>query len=44
MNDQIDAPEVRVIDGEGGQLGIMSIEEALEQSEEAGMDLLEVCL
>ena len=35
MNDQIDVPEVRVIDGEGGQLGIMSIEEALEQSEEA---------
>ena len=42
MNDQIDVPEVRVIDGEGGQLGIMSIEEALEQSEEAGMDLVEV--
>ena len=42
MNNQIDVPEVRVIDGEGGQLGIMSIEEALEQSEEAGMDLVEV--
>ena len=42
MNDQIDVPEVRVIDGEGGQLGIMSIEEALEQSDEAGMDLVEV--
>ena len=42
VNDQINVPEVRVIDGEGGQLGIMSIEEALEQSEEAGMDLVEV--
>ena len=42
VNDQINVLEVRVIDGEGGQLGIMSIEEALEQSEEAGMDLVEV--
>ena len=42
VNDQINVPEVRVFDGEGGQLGIMSIEEALERSEEAGMDLVEV--
>ena len=42
VNDQINVPEVRVVDGEGGQLGIMSIEEALEQSLEAGMDLVEV--
>ena len=42
MNEQIDVPEVRVIDAEGGQVGILSIDDALEQSMDAGMDLVEV--
>ena len=34
--------EVRVIDGEGGQLGIMSAPDALHLAEEQGLDLVEV--
>jgi translation initiation factor IF-3 len=33
---------VRVVDGEGNQLGILSIDAALEAAEEAGLDLVEV--
>lgn len=42
INHRIRAPEVRVIDPEGEQLGIMSVEEALEQAERFGLDLVEV--
>ncbi len=35
-------PEVRVIDDEGTQVGILSIDEAIERAESAGMDLVEV--
>jgi translation initiation factor IF-3 len=34
--------EVRVIDAEGGQLGIMSALDALRLAEEQGLDLVEV--
>ncbi len=34
--------EVRVIDAEGGQLGILDTREAIKKAEEAGLDLVEV--
>ena len=40
INDRIQAKEVRLISEEGAQLGIVSIEEALEKAEEAGQDLI----
>ena len=42
INDEINAPEVRLIDEEGNQAGVMSIKEALAQAEEAGVDLVEI--
>ena len=41
-NDDIVAPQVRVVDAEGGQAGIMGIEEARALAAEAGMDLVEI--
>ena len=38
----IRAPQVRVIDDEGGQLGIMSPADALQEADERGLDLVEV--
>jgi translation initiation factor IF-3 len=35
-------PEVRIIDEEGQQVGVLSIDEALRRAEEAGLDLIEV--
>jgi len=42
INRAIRAREVRVIDDEGGQLGVMSLIEALAAAEERGLDLVEV--
>ena len=42
VNDQISVSEVRLIDGEGGQVGIMPTDEALEMAENADLDLVEV--
>ena len=42
MNEEITAPEVRVVDEDGGQLGVLLIAEALKTSEEKGLDLVEV--
>ena len=39
-NDQITAPKVRLIDAEGQQAGIVSIEDARAAAEAAGMDLV----
>jgi len=39
---RVRTPEVRVIDPDGEQLGIMSVDDALEQSERFGLDLVEV--
>ncbi|WP_114278548.1 translation initiation factor IF-3 [Thioalbus denitrificans] len=41
-NDQITASEVRVIDAEGEQLGVLPVREALRMAEEAELDLVEV--
>ncbi|HEB99476.1 MAG TPA: translation initiation factor IF-3 [Thiotrichales bacterium] len=42
VNDRILAPEVRVIDENGEQIGILPIEEALERAAEAELDLVEI--
>ncbi|MGE3247982.1 MAG: translation initiation factor IF-3, partial [Beijerinckiaceae bacterium] len=42
INDQIRIPEVQLIDIEGKNQGVISIESALEQAAEAGLDLVEI--
>jgi translation initiation factor IF-3 len=42
VNRQIKIPEVRLIDQNGNQAGIVRIEEARRMAEEAGLDLVEV--
>lgn len=42
MNEQIRIPEIRVIDPEGEQLGVMATAEALKIAEERGLDLVEI--
>lgn len=42
MNEMIRALQVRVVDDEGGQLGIMSPQDALKEAVERGLDLVEV--
>ncbi|MBI2052653.1 MAG: translation initiation factor IF-3 [Candidatus Ryanbacteria bacterium] len=42
VNKQITAPEIRVIDGSGENLGVKSLEEALALALEAGLDLIEI--
>jgi len=41
-NDFITVPKVRVIDGEGENLGVMNTREAIEQAADVGLDLVEV--
>lgn len=42
MNEQINVPEVRLIDVDGNQAGIVSTREALRAAEESGLDLVEI--
>jgi translation initiation factor IF-3 len=42
INREIRAPKVRVIDKDGGQLGVLSLLEALMKAEEVGLDLVEI--
>jgi len=42
LNGQIQAPELRVIDEDGKQLGILSKREALQLAEERELDLVEI--
>lgn len=42
VNEQIRAREVRVIDHEGKQLGLMSVRDAMQQALEKELDLVEV--
>lgn len=42
INNQIRAKEVRVIDVDGAQLGVMGIKEALSLAEQKGSDLIEI--
>ena len=41
-NEFIQSPKVRVIDEDGENLGVMYTREAMEQAQEAGLDLVEV--
>ena len=41
-NEEIDAAEVRVINSEGEQLGVMPIAQAIEVARDEGLDLVEV--
>ena len=42
LNDEITAKEVRLISVDGEQLGVVSIDVALERASEIGLDLIEV--
>jgi translation initiation factor IF-3 len=42
FNEFITSPKVRVIDGDGENLGVMYTREAMEQAREVGLDLVEV--
>ncbi|HEO63801.1 MAG TPA: translation initiation factor IF-3, partial [Candidatus Omnitrophica bacterium] len=42
INEQIRIAKIRVISSSGGQLGIMSPQEALKLAQEEGLDLVEV--
>ena len=42
VNEQIRAKEVRLIDADGNQVGIVSLKEALEAAHEAGLDLINI--
>ncbi|MFQ5625570.1 MAG: translation initiation factor IF-3 [Methyloligellaceae bacterium] len=41
-NDDIDAPEVQLIDAEGDNHGTVPIESAMEMAEDSGLDLVEI--
>jgi translation initiation factor IF-3 len=42
INEQIRASELRVIDSEDGNLGVLSTKDALEQAQAKGLDLVEI--
>jgi translation initiation factor IF-3 len=42
INEQIDVPEVRLIDDAGEMLGVVSLREAMARAEDLGLDLVEV--
>ena len=42
MNEEIEAPEVRLIGADGNQVGIVAIAEALQAAQTAGLDLVEI--
>ncbi|MDD2815712.1 MAG: translation initiation factor IF-3 [Methylotenera sp.] len=42
LNEQINAPKVRLIDAEGEQFGIVSLRDALQKAVESELDLVEI--
>jgi len=42
INDQITESQVRVIDSQGNQLGIIALDEAIRRAEDGGLDLVEI--
>ena len=42
VNNRIRAPQVRVIDSDGSQIGIMPIRDALDKAYDRGLDLVEI--
>ena len=44
INEQIRDKEIRVIDSDGTQLGIMPLRRAMEIAEQKNLDLVKICL
>ncbi|MFP5468612.1 MAG: translation initiation factor IF-3, partial [Alphaproteobacteria bacterium] len=42
VNEEIDVPNVRLIDGEGEQVGVVATRAAIQAAMDAGLDLVEV--
>ncbi|MEO3427596.1 translation initiation factor IF-3 [Pelagibius sp. CAU 1746] len=42
VNDMITSPQVRLVDQDGEQVGVVTIADALRRAEDAGLDLMEV--
>lgn len=42
VNEEIDSPQIRLIDDQGEQLGVVSSRDALQLAEERGFDLVEI--
>ena len=42
VNDMIDVPEVRLIDQDGENVGVLSYEKAMEMADQVGLDLVEL--
>lgn len=42
INNQIQAPELRVIGAKGENLGVLSFKDAIEEAKKAGLDLIEI--
>ncbi|MGH8936157.1 MAG: translation initiation factor IF-3, partial [Acidimicrobiia bacterium] len=42
MNERIRAPQVRLVGADGAQVGIVSVQDALERAQAADLDLVEV--
>ena len=42
MNEEIEVSQVRLIDAEGENIGVVSIEEAMAKAVDAGLDLVEI--
>ena len=42
MNNEINAPQVRVVNADGDMVGVISVEEGVELADDVGLDLVEV--
>jgi translation initiation factor IF-3 len=42
INDRIRAKQIRLIDSEGGQVGVVSLDEGLQKAKAVGLDLIEI--
>ena len=42
VNENINVPEVRLIGADGENIGVVSVQEAIQKSEEVGLDLVEI--
>lgn len=42
VNDRIEAREVRLVDQDGGMLGVVPLRDALQRAEDVGLDLVEI--
>ncbi len=42
VNEEIKVPSIRLVDADGGMVGVVSLQEGLTMAEEVGLDLVEV--